>query len=65
MFPQPEESLELMAEHVKLVADLWLVPGNRDMALMHLQETHQRLLWAKQDARTEAPNDQRPNTLRV
>jgi hypothetical protein len=62
--PQPPTS-EMLGQHLALVAELWLVQGsNQDQALANMQETHQRLLWAKQDARTEAPNDQRQHTLR-
>jgi hypothetical protein len=64
--PKPPPTSEMLGQHLALVAELWLVQGsNQDQALANMQETYQRLLWAKQDARTEAPNDQRPNTLRV
>jgi hypothetical protein len=55
----------MLGQHLALVAELWLVQGsNQDQALANLQETQQRLLWAKQDARTEALHDQRQHTLR-
>jgi hypothetical protein len=55
----------MLGQHLALVAELWLVQGsNQDQALANLQETHQRLLWAKQDAR-QAIHDQRPNTIRA
>lgn len=62
---EPEAALSLMAEHVKLIADLWLVPGNQDVALVHLQETKRLLVWAQQDAQPHARNDKRPNTHRA